>query len=1159
MASLISFHNKNSEFLKILNNNNNNHKFIINYYNKHKYLIILNEDIFNHSLKNNSINICKFILKNINTKNINFKNTLNYLSTIGNLNKFKWLINLYKNINYNLLNCIYNSIQYNHNELTKYILSIFDINDKKSLNLHKIMKIICYNGNEELFNVFYNEFNNINFYSEDYIYFFNSCLSNNINLVDKIYNLSFDINIYHNGFYILDECILYGKYEIFCWLMKHQNSYYYFNLKKYDYFEKACLSDNLLLIKKIYSLINDKSSINFLKIIIQMCGLQKNDSILFLEELSNIDLLNDSLLIIKSCLYNNHYNLMIYIMDKYKILNNEFKNAFQNLINQKMFNILINLNENQLIIFINFIKNNNINIHISDNYLYYIVSNNDINTVKTLFKYLKNNINYNNDILLKKSIQSKNMPKIKYIYYKILKKNINDIDDILDFTILNSTYCIYNYFKYPDYIPKDLNNILIKLIIKDDYKLFTNLFNKCKQKNNINFLKTSVKYNKSNFIIYLLDYININELDNEIIEDIIINCDVNILNLLKNKNYNFSNIDTNILCYINFSYNTDFLKWILNLNLNLHKIKNKLFYKLIKNNNFNNAITLYNNVKNINLKYNENELLRHVCHNGNLYMIKWFIHRIKKFNIIKNTYFFKNIINGNNYSVFKYFINDHKNIEEYYINYYLYYAFNKNYVNICNYLLNLNYNINISFNLLSKYDEACIKLDYNMIDIIFKLTNNYNSYNNINLLLYCVINNFFDILKYIYYTKKYNDNNINFLFINTCLIGNVKIAKWIYNNFDNIDKSIINTDNFLKLCRTFNIDMIDWFYNLNTNIDLSYDNCYILKSFLTMNKYNLVNWVLYQNKVDLSIDNFIFYKICCFNDNLDLLKLLYSYNNIIDFKIDYSYFFKTSSSSNNYYLFKWIYYKTDEINLTEYNYLYFKNAILFDNINFLIFLIDKSNINNLNFCSNYLIRTLINYRYMDTLKYILSIYKNIDVTFDSNYLIKYLVEENDLETIKIIYDYNNNIDLSLNNEYLFIKACQNNNLYLVKWLMDKKKNINISIFDDFVFFQVCKNNYVNIANYLKTLKNNYFEFDIVNNSNNNFIIKNYKVNRNLIIEKTMIVNDKETCPICYDNISDIITYCKHQFCKECMIKIYQKNYNFTCPICRSDKFILYNI
>ena len=57
----------------------------------------------------------------------------------------------------------------------------------------------------------------------------------------------------------------------------------------------------------------------------------------------------------------------------------------------------------------------------------------------------------------------------------------------------------------------------------------------------------------------------------------------------------------------------------------------------------------------------------------------------------------------------------------------------------------------------------------------------------------------------------------------------------------------------------------------------------------------------------------------------------------------------------------------------------------------------------------------------------------------------------------------------------------------------------------------------------------------------------------------MIVSDKETCPICYDNISDIITYCKHQFCKECMTKIYQKNYNFTCPICRSDKFILYNI
>ena len=81
MASIILYHNRNTEFIEILNNNNINET--IKYYNRNKYSINLNQNIFDNCLKFNSFEIFKFIYKKINFKNINFKHSLTILSING--------------------------------------------------------------------------------------------------------------------------------------------------------------------------------------------------------------------------------------------------------------------------------------------------------------------------------------------------------------------------------------------------------------------------------------------------------------------------------------------------------------------------------------------------------------------------------------------------------------------------------------------------------------------------------------------------------------------------------------------------------------------------------------------------------------------------------------------------------------------------------------------------------------------------------------------------------------------------------------------------------------------------------------------------------------------------------------------------------------------
>ena len=74
----------------------------------------------------------------------------------------------------------------------------------------------------------------------------------------------------------------------------------------------------------------------------------------------------------------------------------------------------------------------------------------------------------------------------------------------------------------------------MKLIIKDDFLFFRNLFKYCKEKNNITFLKNAVRYNKTNFVKFLLKFIkNYDDIEVDTIEQIMINGDINILNNFK--------------------------------------------------------------------------------------------------------------------------------------------------------------------------------------------------------------------------------------------------------------------------------------------------------------------------------------------------------------------------------------------------------------------------------------------------------------------------------------------------------------------------------------------------------------------------------------------------------------------------------------------------
>ena len=111
---------------------------------------------------------------------------------------------------------------------------------------------------------------------------------------------------------------------------------------------------------------------------------------------------------------------------------------------------------------------------------------------------------------------------------------------------------------------------------------------------------------------------------------------------------------------------------------------------------------------------------------------------------------------------------------------------------------------------------------------------------------------------------------------------------------------------------------------------------------------------------------------------------------------------------------------------------------------------------------------------------------------------------------------------------------------------------------------VCFNNSnnVRIRNIIYTLKH-YYNLEFTNNLINTKFVNNLMklcvfrsyynktVQINFIKNKLDNLNTLEQCVICYQNLVNVETSCKHQFCMECINKINNSN-KFNCPICRRE-------
>mgnify|MGYP001163808047 CR=1 FL=1 len=215
---------------------------------------------------------------------------------------------------------------------------------------------------------------------------------------------------------------------------------------------------------------------------------------------------------------------------------------------------------------------------------------------------------------------------------------------------------------------------------------------------------------------------------------------------------------------------------------------------------------------------------------------------------------------------------------------------------------------------------------------------------------------------------------------------------------------------------------------------------------------------------------------------------------------------------------------------------------------------------------------------LEIIKFLYRLNPKINVSISNDYAFRSACIRSDFEIIDYLLEIKPDINISYNQEENFRNACLNGNLELVKKLLTIKPDINISILDEYAFRFAAQNGHLDVLKYLYEKKpdidigadnhhairwgcfNGNYDLVIwlsIIRPNLYSIVKEgnylkYKINYINKIDNLVKVKEQERCGICLEYKTDIITSCKHQFCKSCLESYFNQINKVMCPYCRQE-------
>lgn len=177
------------------------------------------------------------------------------------------------------------------------------------------------------------------------------------------------------------------------------------------------------------------------------------------------------------------------------------------------------------------------------------------------------------------------------------------------------------------------------------------------------------------------------------------------------------------------------------------------------------------------------------------------------------------------------------------------------------------------------------------------------------------------------------------------------------------------------------------------------------------------------------------------------------------------------------------------------------------------------------------LEVIIEQHYLDIIQWMFSIDKRTMIREINNII--HLSSKFGAITILdwILSTYESQIIRESNN--ILVRGIIYNKINIVYWILEIKPDVSISENENKMFNHVCAKKYLDMAQWFHT--RNPAKFQFIKNEDGS-ITPNIQVV--ILLEKN--VEKVDTCSICLESESFVITICDHQYCKNCIVEWYKK-------------------
>jgi len=345
-----------------------------------------------------------------------------------------------------------------------------------------------------------------------------------------------------------------------------------------------------------------------------------------------------------------------------------------------------------------------------------------------------------------------------------------------------------------------------------------------------------------------------------------------------------------------------------------------IFYSCKKNSLLTTRLLLYQE-KDFDVLQNDNYLIRELSKLNNIEFIKWFHKNYPNIDFNSNNHeAFFNACYSDNEAVISYIyencdnkkLNIHRNNDELIRE--VCKEFKKNAFILLNYYTTFNIEIESRFN------------DVNKTEKIFFFLCRYNYVN---------------LAKLYYRMNDFNINESNGEAICLAIQENhLELAKWIYSIGGDLR---IQEDWCFKIAlEKKNYNILNWIISLNV-INLNYDHEHLFRYACAHSSLDSIKWLYSKTSIDIHARGDEAFINCCINNRFDVVEWLYD-NGTFDLSFNDNILFKYMIEFGNIYIAKWIYNKT-EVNIHDDDELVFRIACNNNNIDLAKWLYSLGNIN----------------------------------------------------------------------------------------------------------------------------------------------------------------------------------------------------------------------